>query len=62
MLRDTSLTDYLPHMCSPYSQVRSIGWTGQEPYLEFAAETAGECLYQMGKISKVKFSMEKCGM
>ncbi|EPB77398.1 peptidase family M1 [Ancylostoma ceylanicum] len=40
--------------------VRSVGWTGQEPYLEFAAETAGECLYQMGKFSKIKFSMEKC--
>ncbi|RCN33636.1 peptidase family M1 [Ancylostoma caninum] len=40
--------------------VRSVGWTGQEPYLEFAAETAGECLYQMGKISKIKFAMEKC--
>ncbi|KAL6725098.1 hypothetical protein Aduo_019915 [Ancylostoma duodenale] len=40
--------------------VRSWGWTGQENFLKFSAETAAECLYQMGLYTKIKFPLEKC--
>ncbi|RCN33631.1 peptidase family M1 [Ancylostoma caninum] len=40
--------------------VRSWGWRGQENFLKFSAETAGECLYQMGLYTNIKFPMEKC--
>ncbi|KHJ84100.1 peptidase family M1 [Oesophagostomum dentatum] len=50
-----------PCMDEPeYKAVRSFGWTGQKDYLKFSAETAGKCLYQMGKVTKIKFKMEKC--
>ncbi|KHJ90016.1 peptidase family M1, partial [Oesophagostomum dentatum] len=35
-------------------------WTGQEDYLKFSAETAAECLYHMGEVTKIKFAMDKC--
>ncbi|KAK6759646.1 hypothetical protein RB195_021308 [Necator americanus] len=40
--------------------VRAWGWKGQEEFLNFAAETAGECLYQMGLYTEIKFPLEKC--
>ncbi|KAK6759651.1 hypothetical protein RB195_021310 [Necator americanus] len=40
--------------------VRSWGWTGQENFLQFSAETAAECLYQMGQYTNIKFPLEKC--
>ncbi|EYC35907.1 hypothetical protein Y032_0960g3219 [Ancylostoma ceylanicum] len=40
--------------------VRSWGWTGQENFLKFSAETAGECLHQMGLYTNIKFPLEKC--
>ncbi|KHJ74978.1 hypothetical protein OESDEN_25406, partial [Oesophagostomum dentatum] len=41
-------------------EVCSIGWTGQEDYLKFSAETAAKCLYHMGEVTKIKFAMDKC--
>ncbi|CAB3399329.1 unnamed protein product [Caenorhabditis bovis] len=38
---------------------RAWGWTGTEQYLEFAAQNAGECLYQLGEYTGIKFPLEK---
>ncbi|EYC42809.1 hypothetical protein Y032_0516g2790, partial [Ancylostoma ceylanicum] len=40
--------------------VRAWGWEGQEDFLQFTAETAGKCLYEMGLYTNIKFPMEKC--
>ncbi|RCN33684.1 peptidase family M1, partial [Ancylostoma caninum] len=40
--------------------VRAWGWEGQEDFLQYTAETAGKCLYQMRLYTNIKFPMEKC--
>ncbi|KIH59255.1 peptidase family M1 [Ancylostoma duodenale] len=39
---------------------RAYGWTGQDNYLKFAAETAGECLHQMKLYTGIDFPINKC--
>ncbi|KHN76517.1 Thyrotropin-releasing hormone-degrading ectoenzyme [Toxocara canis] len=39
--------------------VRIWGWTGQEKYLEFAAEVSAKCLYKMGVYTNFKYPMFK---
>uniref|UniRef100_A0A1I7TNP3 Aminopeptidase n=1 Tax=Caenorhabditis tropicalis TaxID=1561998 RepID=A0A1I7TNP3_9PELO len=38
---------------------RAWGWPGTEQYLQFAAENAGECLYQLGEYTGIKFPLAK---
>ncbi|KAF1761322.1 hypothetical protein GCK72_009578 [Caenorhabditis remanei] len=38
---------------------RAWGWPGTEQYLQFAAVNAGECLYQLGEYTGIKFPLAK---
>lgn len=38
---------------------RAWGWPGTEQYLQFAAQNAGECLYQLGEYTGIKFPLSK---
>lgn len=42
-------------------QVRIWGWTGQDEYLEFAANISAKCLYQMGLYTNFTYPMSKSG-
>ncbi|PAV58360.1 hypothetical protein WR25_00687 [Diploscapter pachys] len=38
---------------------RAWGWTGQEAYLQFSAEVAGKCLYQLGVYTNFTYPLPK---
>ncbi|UMM24352.1 hypothetical protein L5515_004620 [Caenorhabditis briggsae] len=38
---------------------RAWGWPGTEQYLQFAATNAGDCLYQLGEYTGIKFPLSK---
>ncbi|CAI5454858.1 unnamed protein product [Caenorhabditis angaria] len=53
-----------PYVYSSYvnqhnTTVRAWGWPGTEQYLEFAAVNSGQCLYQLGEYTGIKFPLEK---
>ncbi|CAL2036943.1 unnamed protein product [Caenorhabditis brenneri] len=53
-----------PYVNSQYTNqhgtlTRAWGWPGTEQYLQFAAQNAGQCLYQLGEYTGIKFPLSK---